>query len=183
LLREMEWKRFELLVERYYAASGFRARSAGVGADDGVDIYLYRAHAQRPMSCVRCRSAGTRRVEVERVREFFGVMAAQNVPAGVLVTTGGFTADALTFGRQSGMTLLAGDEFIARFNRLPSMVRQRILAEITEGDYTTPSCPRCRGKLVLRLAPEDQSAFWACGRQPACHYTLRPQGEPDSRMA
>jgi hypothetical protein len=172
LLRTMEWKRFELIVERYYAASGFLTKNAGVGADNGVDLYLFRAGGQRPMSCVQCKAWGRRRVDVTRVRELFCTMSSEKISEGVVVTTGGFTSDALAFGRQNRIALIGGDEFIARFNRLPPMVRQRILREITDGDFTTPSCPRCGVKLALRLRPEDQSAYWTCQTYPKCHYTM-----------
>jgi restriction system protein len=173
LLREMEWKRFELLVERFYGASGFRTRRTGVGADDGVDVFLYRPNSQRPLRCVQCKAWGKRRVDVARVRELFGVMSAQRVPEGALVTTGSFTPDALLFGRQNRLMLIGGDEFLAQFNRLPHIARERILREVTEGDYTTPSCPRCGVKLSLRLNREDQTSFWGCQRYPRCHYTMQ----------
>jgi restriction system protein len=176
LLRGMEWKRFEKVVERYFAASGYRPQGARVGADDGVDIYLYRIGSQRPLGCVQCKSCGPQRVDVPPVRELFAVMTVQHVPEGWLVTTGSFTSDALAFARQNRITLLSGDEFIARFNRLPLMTRQRLIAEITDGDYTTPSCPRCSVKLVLRSNPEDHTSFWGCQRYPRCHYTMKAEG-------
>lgn len=161
LLRSLEWKRFELLVERYFAATGVRAQSNGVGADGGVDVYLYRGQAQRPFCYV------------QRVRDLFGVMIANRVPEGLLVTSGDFTTEAAAFARQNHITLLSGEDFIGRFNRLALLVRTRILEEITRGDYTTPTCPRCHLKLVLRTNDGGQASQWICRKFPQCHYTVK----------
>jgi restriction system protein len=172
LLMQMEWRRFELIVERFYAASGFRTERAGVGADNGADVYLFRAGKGRPLRCVQCKACGVGIVDVERVRELFTTMAAQKVPEGALVITGRFTTDALTFGRQNQLTLIAGEEFIARFNRLPQLVRRRIIGEVTSGDFVTPSCPRCGAKVVTH--GRERSSTPRCARYPKCPYTMTP---------
>ncbi|WP_414662509.1 restriction endonuclease [Horticoccus sp. 23ND18S-11] len=173
LLRSLEWKRFELLVERYFTATGVRAQSNGVGADGGVDVYLYRGQAQRPFCYVQCSAWGTPRVDVKHVRDLFGVMIANRVPEGLLVTSGDFTTEAAAFARQNKITLLSGEDFIGRFNRLALLVRSRILEEITRGDYTTPTCPRCHLKLVLRANDGGQASQWVCRKFPQCHYTVK----------
>jgi len=46
LLHELEWKRFEQLVEGYFARKGWRTRPAPIGADGGVDIHLFHPDSQ-----------------------------------------------------------------------------------------------------------------------------------------
>jgi ssDNA-binding Zn-finger/Zn-ribbon topoisomerase 1 len=179
LLMQMEWKRFELIVERFYAASGFRTKRAGVGADNGSDIYLFRAGKERPLRCVQCKSCGEGIVGEERVRELFATVAAQKIPEGALVITGRFTSDALTFGRQNQLTLMEGEEFIARFNRLPLLVRRRIIGEVTNGDFVTPSCPRCGAKVVTPMRNrQERSSLPRCARYPKCPYTMTASQVP-----
>lgn len=42
LLNQLEWRRFEILVTVYFNNTGTRATRSRVGAEGGVDIYLYR---------------------------------------------------------------------------------------------------------------------------------------------
>lgn len=173
LLEIMEWKRFELLVQRYFTASGLKAKTHLVGADGGFDLYLYRGRSTRPLSYVQCRSWGQRTVDGRHVRELFAQMAENRVPEGMIVTTGTFTPDAGVFARQNRIALVGRGELIARFNRLPQMVRARILTDVTAGDFTTPSCPRCNVKLVVREKSGVGSEVWGCRRFPQCRYTMK----------
>jgi len=176
LLRSIEWKRFELLVARFYTASGFQTKGTNVGADDGVNLFLYRRGAKRPFSCVQCKAWSERLVELSLVRELFDEMAARGVAEGVIVTTGNFTSDAVAFAGRNQITLLSGTAFIARFNRLPLLARERIIRDVTAGDYTTPSCPRCAAKLELRGNEVAGISVWGCRRYPVCRYTMRAPG-------
>lgn len=172
LLQIMEWRRFELLVQRYFTATGLKAKTHLVGADGGVDLYLYRGRSTRPLSYVQCRSWAQRMVDGRHVRELFAQMAENRVPEGMIITTGTFTPDAEVFARQNRITLVACGELIARFNRLPHMVRARILTDVTAGDFTTPSCPRCNAKLVVRETTAEGGQVWNCHRFPQCRYTM-----------
>lgn len=173
LLQIMEWKRFELLVQRYFTATGLRAKTNLVGADGGVDLYLYRGRSTRPLTYVQCRSWDQRTVDGRNVRELFAQMAENRVPEGMIVTTGTFTSDAEVFARQNRIALVASGELISRFNRLPHMVRARILTDVTAGDFTTPSCPRCNVKLMVREQSADGVRVWGCRRFPQCRYTTK----------
>lgn len=177
LLRMMEWKRFELLVQRYFTATGLRTKTHLVGADGGVDLYLYRGRSTRPVCYVQCRAAAQRGVDGRQVRELFAQMAENRIPEGMIVSTGDFALDAAVFARQNRIALVAGGELIARFNRLPQMVRARILTDVTAGDFTTPSCPRCNVKLVVREKGAEGTLTWGCRRFPQCRYTLKSRLE------
>lgn len=180
MLRSIEWKRFELLVARFYVASGFQTKETNVGADDGVNLFLYRRGAKRPFSCVQCKAWGERLVDLHLVRELFDERAARGVAEGVIVTTGNFTPEAVAFAGRNQITLLTGPAFIARFNRLPSLARVRIIREVTAGDYTTPSCPRCAAKLELRESEVEGASFWGCRRYPVCRYRMKGPGSAES---
>ncbi|MBL9212607.1 MAG: restriction endonuclease [Opitutaceae bacterium] len=175
LLGLLEWKRFELLVHRYFSAHGVRARTSLVGADGAFDLLLFRGRATRPFCYVQCRSWAGHCTDDRVIRELFTIMAENRVGEGIFVTTGTFTPAAEKFARQNRITLLAGEEFLARFNGLPHLVRTRILTDVTAGDYTTPSCPRCSVKLVLREGDAKVPSSWECQRYPRCRYTMEPR--------
>jgi restriction system protein len=168
LLERLEWKRFELLVALYFKATGVRAEATHIGADGGVDVQLYRPGEARPYAYVQCK-AWEKAVGVKPVRELFGVMAANQVSEGVFVTTGGYSDDAREFAGQNRITAITGRDLIGRFNQLAPEARARILTKVTEGDYTTPTCPNCDLKMVLR---ETDSPFWGCRNYPRCSRTI-----------
>ncbi len=164
LIRELEWKRLELLISLYFKATGIRAECTGIGADGGIDVLLFRPGEERPFSYVQCKAWGSELVGVSLMRELFGVMAADKVAEGVFVTTSDFTPDARTFGTANSITLITTRDLVDRFVKLPAEVRVRILNEITAGDYTTPTCPTCDRKMIWK----EQPRFWGCPKFPVC---------------
>lgn len=168
LLGVLEWKRFEILVELYFRETGVRAERTCIGADGGVDVKLYRPGQERPFSYVQCKAWASWRVDVKAVRELFGVMAADGIAEGVFATTGEFTSEARAFA-DGKLLLLDGAGIIARFNQLTPVARQRILSAVTEGDYTTPTCPSCDIKMVFR---DGGNPSWGCRNFPRCSNTI-----------
>lgn len=183
LLRTMEWKRFELLVQRYFAASGLKAKTHLVGADGGVELYLYRGRSTRPHCYVRCRTWGNVNVDGPQVREFFSQMVESRVSEGMIITTGSFLPETELFARQNRISLLTSADLIRRFNRLSPMVRARILTDVTDGDFTTPSCPRCNLKLVIRERSPEGASTWGCRRFPSCRYVITSPVESGAVVA
>jgi restriction system protein len=173
LLRELEWKRFELVVQRYYSATGVRAELTCAGADGGIDVKLFHSGEDHAFSYVQCKAWGTNKVNIRLVREFFGVMAADKVEQGVLITTSDFWPDARVFANANGIATLTAEDFVTMFAALSDTVRASIIAEVTDGDYTTPSCPACEVKAVRRERKRDGVKFWSCG----CGWTMTARAE------
>jgi restriction system protein len=88
------------------------------------------------------------------------------------VAVGRYTADALQFGAQVGMTLVDGDELL------------RIIATGLDGAplelprpaaSATPACPECGSAMVRRMArrgPNAGGEFWGCSTFPTCRGTV-----------
>lgn len=166
LMRRLEWKRLEELVAGYFSATGVRAALTCVGADGGIDVKLYRAGEAQPYGYVQCKAWLGRDAGVSVVRELFGVMAADQISEGALVTIGEFSEQAREFARGKPIRLIDGAEFLRLFGLLPAAARSKIVAHVTRGDYTTPTCARCDVKMVLRKA--ERNAFWGCPHFPRC---------------
>ena len=164
LLRQLEWKRFELIVARILGSSGVRAECTCNGADGGIDVVLYHPGENRPYCCVQCKAWDTKPVGVELVRALLGSMTAERINSGIFVTTSGFTDTAISFARANEIETLSTVDLTERFARLPVKFREDIIREVTTGDYNTPSCPRCDVKLVWR----EKGEFWGCRNFPRC---------------
>jgi len=171
LISSLEWRRFEILVTLYFHKAGYDPKRTRTGADGGVDIELYRHGESQPFAVVQCKAWNSYKVGVKPVRELYGVMAAQGVPLGYFVTSGDFTTEALEFAAGKKLTLVSGSYLLKKLGELPPDARAFILSEVTEGDYTTPTCPRCDTKMVMRKGPNG--GFWGCRAFPYCKSTFR----------
>ncbi len=176
LLSELEWKRFEEVVAAYSRELGYEAKTTRVGADGGVDVQLFQNGNQQPVMVIQCKAWDAYKVGIKPLRELYGVMAADKVANGAFFTTGEFTSEAEEFARDKNLDLVNGREFLSRIGQLSPSAQQKLLALATKGDYTTPICPSCDVKMVLRTASKGSNAgseFWGCRRYPRCRQTFR----------
>lgn len=156
-IRALSWRQFELLCGELYRRQGFSVVENGLGgADGGVDLILGR---RGETWLVQCKHWSRSAVGVREIRELYGVLAAEGADCGVLVTSGGFTADALDFAAGKPLELIDGRELAER------------VREVRRPAGAAPACPQCGGRMVSRVAKQGGRAgqrFWGCARYPAC---------------
>lgn len=167
LLQSLEWRRFELLIEGLFRhGKDWRAEGGAAGADGGIDLLLFAQGETKPTAAVQCKAYRSKQVGVAIVRELYGVMAADGIPHGMVFTCGEFSADAERFAENKSVDLVSGPHLLALIGELSPEAQSLLLKEITAGDYTTPTCPGCRVKLVRRES--ERGAFWGCVNYPRC---------------
>lgn len=138
---QIEWRRFEALIETLFAQAGFETRAQALGADGGVDVWLYaKGREKRPVSIVQCKQWTGKSVGVDKIRELRGVMASHNLTRGQFATTSNFTPDAVTFANANGVNLLNVDALLALIERRSPEQREALLKVALEGDYWRPTC-------------------------------------------
>jgi len=174
VLQRLEWRRFEELCVAYFEALGFRAQTARLGANGGIDVKLYRGESQTPAVIVRCKAWNADMVGVTPVRELRGAMAAQEVDQGFFVASGAFTREAREFAAQEKINLLGGDGLLEMIKALAPEQSAALLRLATQGDFSTPTCPACGVKMVSRKSRKRGKAFWGCVNYPRCRYTFMP---------
>lgn len=173
LIKSLEWKRVEKLAALYLRALKFTVEEALPGAHGGADLRVYVPGSKSPGILVQCRAWSTWRIDVPRIRELAGMMAADEVDEGIFITTATFTRDAIDFARDANIGLIDGADLLSKLLDLPLEDRKRILTAVTDGDYTTPSCPTCGFKMVTRVEKSTGKAFWGCPRFPRCEATIQ----------
>jgi restriction system protein len=181
-MRELEWKRFEQITEAYFNRIGWRTRPARIGPDGGVDIYLYKPDTTKVAAVVQCKAWNRYKVGVKPVRELYGIMAAESVSQGYFVTSGEYTLEALSFVQGKNITLIDGSALIERIRALPKEFQEELHRMATDGDYKTPTCPRCGRKMVRRIGEKGRGAgmpFWGCPAYPRCQAVLNMKNEAD----
>ena len=159
---DIEWRRFEAVCERLFAQSGFKTKSQSHGADGGVDVWMYSAHAEGPVSIAQCKHFRSKEVDVKLIREFFGVMSSHKLQRGTFVTTSTFTAEAQKFANENGINALDGDKLLKLIATRTPEQQKELLDIAYEGEYSIPTCASCGIKLVKK------TKFWGCSNFPRC---------------
>jgi restriction system protein len=169
-IASLNWRAFESLVAEGFRHRGFDVTErGGAGPDGGVDLALARGHER---FLVQCKQWRAHQVGVAVVRELYGVMAADHVAGGYVVTSGSFTKDAKKFAAGRNIELIDGKRLSALLRDgqtavrpVDSMPAARVAAP------KPPSCPKCRAAMVLRTAKRGAHvgrSFWGCPQYPKC---------------
>ncbi|SEA68473.1 restriction system protein [Desulfuromusa kysingii] len=175
VLSRLEWKRFETVCSEYLKLLGHNATETKIGPDGGVDIVIHKDGQEKPVAIVQCKAWNTYKVGVKPVRELFGLMAAERVTTGMFITSGDFTSEAIDFAQGKRLRLIDGDKLLNGIKKLSADKQSQLLDIALEGDYTTPTCPRCGIKMKLRSAKKGSNSgnkFWGCVNYPKCRSTL-----------
>ena len=173
LLKKLEWRRFELLCAGYFEALGFRADLAySAAGSGGADISLYPQGAERASVVVQCKPWNAYRVGIKPVRSLAGLMASANIAEGVLVTSGKFTQEARVFAGKEKISLIDGDELLAKIAALLPEKALELLKSATQGDFVTPTCPACAVKMIQRKSTAHGRPYWGCRNYPGCKQTF-----------
>ena len=178
-IENLSWRQFEYLIGEYYRQRGYRVEERGGSQPDGgVDLVLFQG-ADKVL--VQCKHWKQSTVGIRPVRELLGVMTDAEASAGVLVTSGAFSAEALAFAQKNRIKLIDGvalAEMLRLARTRGSDERPSAHAPAPRPETAVPSakphtaaCPHCGGPMVLRTAktgPYAGSQFYGCSSFPAC---------------
>ncbi len=112
-IRSLSWAEFEKLIEEALRRQGYAVTPTKSGPDGGVDLVLRKGDER---FLVQCKQWKAYKVSVQVVRELYGVMAAEGVAGGFVVTSGAFTAEARKFSQGLNIQLIDGRSLISWFN-------------------------------------------------------------------
>ncbi|MDB6088377.1 MAG: restriction endonuclease [Gammaproteobacteria bacterium] len=166
-IERLSWQDFERLIGQAYRQQGYSVTElGGQGPDGGVDLILVREGRE---TLVQCKQWRERRVGVRTIRELHGIMAQRHAAAGVVVTLGGYTAEAEAFAEKCGILLHDRKALTALLRDVDSANSD--LQPTSPSPTTARACPRCGSTLIRRTArrgPNAGRAFLGCSRYPAC---------------
>lgn len=171
-LRALSWREFEQIVGEAFRRQGYLVEeTGGGGADGGIDLVL-RGNGETAL--VQCKQWRTQQVGVDKVRELFGVVTAERANRGILVTSGQYTHEALSFKVGKPLMLVDGPALSQLVREVQSAPRPPVLP----ASGSPPACPRCGRPMTLRTAKRGAntgSSFYGCTKYPACKGT-QPAG-------
>ena len=143
---------------------------------------------------VQCKRWTGRPVNVETVRELFGVLHHRNASAAKLVATTNFTSEAVAFAEGKPIELVDAEALIELLRgvqtsgRIAAEHRTELHRSAASGTSVfpssslgtseridaTPVCPKCGASMKLREARRGANAgkkFWGCTNYPKCNGT------------
>jgi restriction system protein len=101
----------ERVVAEAYRRRGYQVVAlASSGAEPDAGLLLTKA-TQRLL--LQCKYWNTRKIAEMPVRELYGMMAAHNANAGILITSGSFTLEASRFAGYGSIQLIDGPRLLA----------------------------------------------------------------------
>jgi len=178
----MTWQQFERLVGEAFRLQGYRVmETGGGGADGGIDLVLSKDGEKHLVQCKQWRAY---KVGVDVVRELYGVMAARGAAGGFVVTSGLFTAEAMSFAEGRNVSLVDGPNLHGLIRQAQGAARPQERTAEPEQTVNAPTasptaiCPSCAKPMARRMARRGANAggeFWGCTGYPACKGT-RPIG-------
>ncbi len=184
-IRDMDWRDFELMVGEAFRRQGYIVvERGGAAADGGIDLVL---HKRSEKVIVQCKQWKTQRVGVSPVRELRGVVAREKATRGIFVISGSFTHEALAESQGQPLELIDGPKLLKLVqdvqtkNTEPQQEKSHPPEVVSAAVPTTkmevvseknePSCPRCGGPMLKKLASRGGNAgneFWSCRAFPKC---------------
>ncbi|MDQ2819770.1 MAG: restriction endonuclease [Pseudomonadota bacterium] len=178
-LAAMTWLEFEQMTGEWFRRQGYAITEVGgAGPDGGIDLVVHKNGEKFLVQCKQWRAV---KVGVGVVRELYGVMAAERVAGGFVVTSGSFTEDAKKFAQGRNVELLDGAMLIHVLRAASPELQQtglkpppKAAEEIHEP--TMSRCHVCGSDMVRRVAKRGANAgqaFLGCSGYPACK-TTRP---------
>ena len=178
----MSWREFEMLVGEGFRLQGYQVvETGGGGADGGVDLVLTKSGRNGGEKfLVQCKQWRAFKVGVDVVRELYGVMAARGATGGFVVTSGRFTAEALSFASGRNVNLVDGPKLHGLIRQAKAGIEHSLARASTPPASASPlgaplmqapSCPLCSKPMARRTAKRGANAgseFWGCTDYPAC---------------
>lgn len=173
VFRVIEWRRFEVVLEAYFAQAGFVTSAKSHGPDGGVDIWLYSRHEPGvPVSLVHGKHWHGKKVTSAQVREFMKVLATHQLRRGLFATASMFTPDGADYARNHRVQPLDPKALVELIEQRTPEEQKALLSLALQGEYWRPTCWNCQIKLVERDDATDGKPYWGCANDPICKTTM-----------
>lgn len=173
-LMSLEWKRYEEVCKELLTIrenGKLKVELTKIGADGGIDLKI-TDRKNKLVGVGQCKAYNSK-ITVEKIRELFGIMASENAEKGYFFTTSSFTNDCIQFAKEKKIELIDGNQQIKIIQSFTQQQQNQLYKIATEGDYTTPTCPKCDQKMVKRVGKEKGNEFWGCVNYPRCKNILQ----------
>ncbi len=150
--------------------TGVVAVRTKTGPQSPVHMKISWKGESKPFACVQCHANPVGLIRPPPLQGLFAALTVDDIRRGYVVTNGKFNVEARDYAEEKHFTLLPGDILLEKLNALPPAARSELMNEITKGDYTTPTCPKCDVKMV-----KTDDGGWRCTNAPRCDAVIPPR--------
>jgi restriction endonuclease Mrr len=152
-IRRLPHRQFEILCQRLFEAMGAQVEiNDGGSPDGGIDLKIFKNGKLEAI--VQCKQYPRKKIGVNLIREFFGVMTSESAPEGIFITSSDFTESAKEFAATNRIMLADG----------PALEKKLLRHNVLRGSEFSPNapgevaCPLCNAPMVWR----ESGNFWGC---------------------
>lgn len=168
-IRAMSWRQFEVLVGEAFRRQGYSVQETGLGgADGGIDLVLRKAGA---ITLVQCKQWRNRQVNVNVVREMYGLLTHHGAAAVKIVAVGSYTNDARRFAQGKPIELIHGEALLAMVREGQADHRNATVLPTTPTASVAepPSQPQAQASTNADNSRQgDVGAVQTSGASPTC---------------
>ncbi len=177
-LRALSWQELEWLVGEAYRRKDYAVEeSLSGGSDGGIDLILRKDGRTLLVQCKRWK---TQSVGAPVIREMFGLLGHHGADGVIIVTSGGFTRDAMSFAEGKPIELIDGKALLALVRGVQRQLKDTVppipnapetKAVESASKLAPPHCPSCQARMVKRTARRGANSgntFWGCSNYPTC---------------
>lgn len=181
LLKGMGWHHFEHLVAEGFRQRGYAVSETGGSGARPVDMVLTRGH---DVFLVDCKPWRSKAVGLAPVRELDALVRQRGAAGGFVITSGGYTPDALRHAATCRIELIDGvrlHELLRTGHEKTQPVVVRRAGPFPDSTLPPSSwrlrpqpCPLCGGAMVereLTQGPQAGQRVLACSHYPLCEGT------------
>lgn len=119
-LNEMERLEYEPIVYGIFKQRGYVVSEKEGGACTGVDLVLKRT---KEITYVQCQHWVDKEVDITSVSEFYVAMEMDGVEHGIVITSGGFSSEAIDFSLGKSLMLINGEDLIQMIDALKQSLK------------------------------------------------------------
>jgi restriction system protein len=183
VFRVIEWRRFEAVLEAYFAQAGFITSLKSRGPDEGVDIWLYSRHEPGvAVGLVHGKHWHGKKVASAQIRDFMKLLATHQLRRGLFATASMFTPDGADYARNHHVQPLDPQALVELIGQRTPEEQKALLSLALQGEYWRPTCWKCQIKLVERDDAEDGKPYWGCTNHPVCKVTMAMRRKRAQRL-
>lgn len=114
-INKMERHEYEPIAYGIFKQRGYVVSEKEGGACTGVDLVLKRA---KETTYVQCQHWMVKEVDITSVSEFYVAMEMDGVEHGIVMTSGGFSTEAIDFSLGKSLMLINGEDLTQMINAL-----------------------------------------------------------------
>jgi HJR/Mrr/RecB family endonuclease len=95
----LDYEKFELIIKNSFEHNGYEVVNKKHTNDYGFDFIVYDSSRNKLLIQVKKRSLSTK-ISINTVQQLLGAIHAYEASGGILISTSGFTASALSFSEK-----------------------------------------------------------------------------------